>query len=414
MINIMTSIIGILTIISLFLNTITSIYYVSISVAGWFRKKTPNPNDFPLTTRFAVVIAAHNERLVIGNTIDSINNIDYPLELLDIYVVADNCSDNTADIARQKGAIVFERFDNLKKGKGYALTWLFEKLWATNVKYDAVCLLDADNLVDKAYFKQMNKSLHMGHKVIQGYLGCKNPEDSWISGCYSITYWLNNRLFQLARYQIGLSCGIGGTGFVVRADLLKEIGWDSHCLTEDLEFQLKIVERSMKVAWNHDAIFYDEKPITLKQSFKQRTRWMQGHTDCVTRFFWKLVKKAFRDKDVVALDTSFYLIQAYLLSIVWLITIISMLYSLAMSFVDIKYLFMFIQNLLSMELLMLVYGIFLFVEKKLTWKILKYLLIFPFYLYTWLVPIYLGWRHRKESAWVHTEHTRSLEVRDML
>lgn len=393
---------------------VTSVYYVTISIAGWFRKKTPNPNDFPISNRFAVVIAAYNEKLVIGYTIDSINNIDYPDELVDIYVVADNCTDDTAEIARKKGAIVFERFDNIKKGKGHALTWLFDKIWDTNIKYDAVCLLDADNLVDKCYFKEMNKSLHLGYGVIQGYLGCKNPEDSWISGCYSITYWLNNRLFQLSRFQIGLSCGIGGTGFVVRADLLKEIGWDSHCLTEDLEFQLKIVSRGLKVAWNHDAIFYDEKPITLAQSFKQRTRWMQGHTDCVTRFFWKLVKKGFKDRDFVALDTAFYLIQAYLLSIVWIITIVSMIYYLCMIFVDFNNFYTLIQIVFGMELLMLVYGLFLFVEKKLTWKILLYLMIFPFYLYTWLIPIYLGWIRRKESAWVHTEHIRSLEVRDML
>jgi len=407
------TIISAVTIFGYVLSGITSIYYLAIALTGWFRKKDPNHKENPHPHRFVVVIAAHNEKFVIGNTLDSLIRMDYPRELIDIYVVADNCSDNTAEIAREKGVYVYERFDNVKKGKGYALTWIFEIIWSKKIPYEAVCILDADNLMDKNYFSEMNKSLNLGHTVIQGYRDCKNPEDSIVSGCYAITYWLNNRYFQLSRYQMGLSCSISGTGFVVNADLMKELGWDSHCLTEDLEFQLKIVERGIKVAWNHDAIFYDENPITIAQSFKQRTRWMQGHTACVSVFLGNLIKKGFKEKDPVALDTSFYLIQPYLLSIVWIITIISIAYWSVMSFVSLDYLFTAIKALLSMEVLMLVYGISLFIEKKLTKKILLYLIIFPFYLFTWLGPIYLGWVRRKHTEWAHTEHTRAVDVNDI-
>lgn len=407
-------IVDLLLFIGLIISVITSAYYITISIFGWYRKKPTNPDDYPLTKRFAVIIAAHNEEKVIENTIKTLKKVDYPSDLIDVYMVADNCTDSTAELGRKAGAIVYERTNNEKRGKGFAITWILERLWKVDKTYDAVCLLDADNLVDRNYFKEMNKSLHMGYKVVQGYLGCKNPEDSWISGCYSITYWLNNRLFQLSRYQIGLSCGIGGTGFVVDADLLKQIGWDSYCLTEDLEFQLKIVSRDMKVAWNHDAVFYDEKPITLKQSIVQRTRWMQGHSDCVTRFFWKLVKKSFKDKDFVALDTAFYLVQAYMLAIVWIISLISFVYCFAMGFTDPQHWLTIVKMAGGMMLLMCAYSIFLFIEKKMSWKIFLYLLIFPFYLYTWLVPIIVGWKKRKENVWVHTKHTRALELQDML
>ena len=404
----------ILMMIGLTISTISTVYFLTITVLGGFRKKSVDPRTFPVTTKFAVVIAAHNEKLVIGSTLDALNNADYPKELIDIYIVADNCSDATAEIARAKGATVFERFDNLKKGKGHALNWVFQKVWDCGIVYDAICLLDADNLVDINYFLQMNKSLHLGHKVVQGYLGCKNPEDSWISGCYSISYWLTNRLFQLSRFQLGLSCTIGGTGFVVRAELLKAIGWDSYCLTEDLEFQLKMVESGTKVAWNHDAIFYDEKPITLKQSIKQRTRWMQGHSDCLTRFFGRLMKKSFKEKNFIAFDTDFYLIQPYCLFVIWSISLISILYTLTMSIFNLQYLIGFGFTLVIMEVMMALFGIILIVEKKMTPKIFLYLMIFPFFSYTWLVPIFLGWRHRKETAWVHTEHTRAINVKDML
>ena len=407
-------VLAVLVMMSLVISAVSTVYFIIIYLLGGLRVKSVDPHTFPVTTKFAVVIAAHNEKRVIGSTMDALNNADYPKELIDIYVVADNCSDTTAEIARAKGATVFERFDNLKKGKGHALTWVFQKVWDSGIVYDAVCLLDADNLVDVNYFLQMNKSLHLGHKVVQGYLGCKNPEDSWISGCYSISYWLTNRVFQLSRFQLGLSCTIGGTGFVVRAELLKAIGWDSYCLTEDLEFQLKMVQSDTKVAWNHDAVFYDEKPITLKQSIKQRTRWMQGHSDCLTRFFKSIIKKSWKEKNFIAFDTDFYLLQPYCLFFIWSVSLLSIAYTLFMSIFNIQFLIGFGFSLLLTEVVMMLFGVILFVEKKMTPKIFLYLLIFPFFAYTWLVPIFLGWRHRKETAWVHTEHTRAINVKDML
>ena len=144
-----------------------------------------------------------------------------------------------------------------------------------------------------------------GYKVVQGYIDSKNPNDSWIAASYSIAFWTQNRMYQLARANVGLSNQIGGTGFAIDIDILKELGWGATCLTEDLEFSCKLVLNGEKVGWAHDAIIYDEKPLKLKQSWVQRRRWMQGFTDVATRYFFKLVKKGIKERKWFILDCAY-------------------------------------------------------------------------------------------------------------
>jgi cellulose synthase/poly-beta-1,6-N-acetylglucosamine synthase-like glycosyltransferase len=285
------------------------LYYFVIGVFGWVKRKEQKGEDFPIKNRFAIIISAHNEEAVIAGAVKSLKSVNYPQNMYDIFVVADNCIDNTAQIARENGAKVYERKHLLKKGKGFALEWMFEKLFGMEISYDAICVLDADNLVSKDFFLEMNKKLILGHKVIQGYLDTKNPHDSWISGNYAIAYWISNRLFQLPRHYLGLNCALGGTGFVMDTSVLKEIGWGATCLTEDLEFSIKLVLRGMRVSWAHDAIVYDEKPLKMVQSWKQRKRWMQGHFDCARKYLKSLLVMSIKEKSKVAFDSALYLIQ---------------------------------------------------------------------------------------------------------
>ena len=180
------------------------------------------------------MVAAHNEEAVIANIVKNLKKINYPKHMYDIFVIADNCEDKTAEIARNLGVKVCERFDNDKKGKGYSLEWMFKRIFEMEVKYDAISVLDADNLVSSNYLMEMNKHLCLGHKVVQGYLDSKNPNDTWISGNNSIAFWVSNRLIQLPRYYLGLSCYLGGTGFIIATSVLKEIGWGANSLVEDL------------------------------------------------------------------------------------------------------------------------------------------------------------------------------------
>jgi len=284
-------------------------YYLVLGIFGLFRKT--EKKDYEPKNKFALLIAAHNEEVVIGSLIESMMKLDYPEEMYDIFVIADNCTDDTAKIAKGYGVNVCERFAEDKRGKGYALEWMFEKLFNMEKQYDAVAIFDADNLVHKNFVKEINSKMQDGYKVVQGYIDSKNPADSWIAASYSIAFWTQNRVFQLARANVGLSNQIGGTGFAIETNTLKKLGWGATCLTEDLEFTCKLVLNGEKVGWAHDAIIYDEKPLTLKQSWNQRKRWMQGFTDVASRYFFKLFKQAIVKRKFFMFDCALYVLQPF-------------------------------------------------------------------------------------------------------
>lgn len=304
-------------------------YYFILAFFG-FKRKSENKNYTP-TKKFAMIVAAHNEEVVIGKLIESMLNQNYPRELFDIFVIADNCTDNTAKIARKYGVYVYERFNKEQKGKGYALEWMFDKIFKMQKKYDAVAIFDADNLVSKNWCKEINSKMLEGYKVVQGYIDSKNPNDSWIASSYSIAFWTQNRMYQLARSNVGLSNQIGGTGFAIDVDILKKFGWGATCLTEDLEFSCKLILNDEKVGWAHDAIIYDEKPLTLKQSWVQRRRWMQGFTDVASRYFFKLLKKGIKERKWFVLDCALYVIQPFFTLMIGVSTILSFIQSIVPS-----------------------------------------------------------------------------------
>ena len=172
--------------------------------------------------KFACLIAAHNEQAVVAHLVKNLQEMDYPKELYDIYVIADNCTDNTAQVSREAGAIVCERFDPERKTKGYALDWMFAKLFDMekdmDKPYDAVCIFDADNLVHPRFLMEMNHHLMKGAKIVQGFLDAKNPYDNWISGSYMIFYLFQNVFFNHARRVFNLSASINGRNLFLASD----------------------------------------------------------------------------------------------------------------------------------------------------------------------------------------------------
>ena len=109
----------------------------------------------------------------------------------------------------------------------------------------------------------MNYHLELGEPVIQGYLNAKNPTDTWVAGTFAIAFWQVNHMWHLAKYNLGLSTALGGTGMCIRTDIIKTYGWDCNCLTEDMEFSMKLLIHGVKTTWAHDAIVYDEKTVDL-------------------------------------------------------------------------------------------------------------------------------------------------------
>ncbi len=387
-------------------------YFFGISIFGWIKRKEDDPWQYPASKRFAVVIAAHNEELVIGHVIDSLINQKYPRNLFDIYVAADNCTDRTAVIAREHGALVYSRSDLKKRGKGYALEWMFNILFGLDIQYDAITVFDADNVVSSSFLREMNRQHCRGHKIVQGYIDSKNPYDSWITASYSIAFWMSNRLFQLPRYYMGLSCGLCGTGFSIDTSVLREIGWGATCLTEDLEFTMKLVLNDMKVAWAHNAIVYDEKPITLAQSWKQRVRWMQGHSDCAARYLKPLFSKAFREGNLACFDCAIYLFQPIRFILIGLINIMLWIQTIfpESPFYSLRYFFP-AWVWLFFVIIQFFYGPTIVVsEKGFSPKIFLAFIIYPFYCLTW-VPISIqGFMNRENKVWNHTSHTREITI----
>lgn len=400
-----------------------SVYYLIIALFGIYRKK--NSNSVKPEKTFALIVAAHNEEVVIKDIVVSLNKLDYPKELYDTFVIADNCTDSTAKIARDAGALVHERFNDKEKGKGCALEWMFKKIFNMDKKYDAVCIFDADNLVSKNFLNEMNKKLCSGSKVIQGYLDSKNPMDTWITGSYSITFWANNRMAQLSKVNMGISSQLGGTGCCIDTEILRKLGWGATCLTEDLEFTCKLVSNGYKVDFAYDAVIYDEKPLTLVQSWRQRKRWMQGFVDVSGRYFFKLMKMGIKKRSLTAIDCAIYTIQPILFILFGVTTVLAVLGVILQIF---NYAYHYTNVTIStgpgmgvMAVIMSVVGIVMYLytpilliaEKRFNLKVLFYYLIMPIYIVTWLPICIQAFLDKDNKEWDHTIHSRSININDL-
>ncbi|WP_109430388.1 glycosyltransferase family 2 protein [Sulfoacidibacillus thermotolerans] len=393
-----------------------TLYQTGISLLGMF-KRPPKSLLSPLEMRYALFICAHNEEKVVGYAVDSLNALDYPKEWYDIYVICDNCSDHTADIVRAHGAIAMERTDPTRQGKGYGIAWMLHQLWKLELlndkRYDAIAIFDADNLVETNLLNEVSSKLNEGHEVIQVYLDSKNPNDNWITKAYAASYWTTNRVYQLARENIGLSAQLGGTGTVMSSRILKKYGWESTSLTEDLEFTTRyVLEENKRVAWVHTAKIYDEKPLEMKVSYRQRLRWMKGHFDCATRYSTLLLKKLLRNPNLLTFDVLVYLWQPSKI----LLTLGSLGFSLLSQFNPLPLL---IQNWVlnpwiwdaTLSLYYAVYLVAFVLEKKSS----KILWFFHSYLFslTWIPIIPIAFIQRKEKTWTHTKHTRALKKEEI-
>lgn len=261
-------------------------------------KKEQETGEEPPLHRFAAIVCARNEEHVIGELIASLKAQDYPASLLDIYVLADNCTDGTAQAAREAGAIVYERADTAHVGKGYALDYLFKRLMASSAaQYDAYLVFDADNIVHKGFVRAMNATFSQGYDVLTSYRNSKNFGSSWISASYSIWFLREARFLNYPRMMLGTNCAISGTGFLVSDRIIRENqGWPYFLLTEDIEFSASCAVRGWRIGYCEDAIVYDEQPVGMRQSWRQRMRWAKGFYQVNAHYGMRLLGGCFTGK----------------------------------------------------------------------------------------------------------------------
>ncbi len=267
------------------------LFRVIYVIIGCFttRKFKPAKNNH----KYAILVAARNEENVIGNLIESIKKQDYPAELLTTFVVADNCTDNTAEIARQYGAICYERFDDEHKTKGFALQFLFERIKEDYgvESFEGYFIFDADNLLNIDFVSRMNDSFDAGEKIVTSFRNTKNFDDNWISASYGV-HWIRTSLkMHRARSLLHLATHIQGTGFLFANEIVKD-GWKYTSLTEDRAFAADAVAAGYKISYNDAAEFFDEQPTSLKIAFRQRIRWSKGHILAFLESGWQLFKNS--------------------------------------------------------------------------------------------------------------------------
>ena len=243
--------------------------------------------------KFAVVISARNESAVIGQLIHSIKVQNYPSELIDVFVIADNCTDNTADVAREAGATVFPRFNSEQVGKGYALDYGFNVILGQYADrgYEAYFVFDADNVLDVNYFREMNKTFDNGAVASTSYRNSKNYDSNWISAGYAVWFLREAKFLNQARLTLNTSCAISGTGFFISAKVIERNGgWKWHLLTEDIEFSANSILEGERISYTPTAILYDEQPITFRDSWNQRFRWAKGFYQVFWHYGARLAK----------------------------------------------------------------------------------------------------------------------------
>ena len=302
------------------------LYRIVYVIVGFFCRSKTFP-EARVQHTYGVIIAARNEERVIGNLIRSIRRQDYDQSRIRIFVVADNCTDRTAEICRELGAVVYERHDETRMRKGYALEFLFQQIQRDHgiSSFDAYLFFDADNLLAPNFITEINKAFDSCGEIAVGYRNTKNFDANFISAGYGFHFYQSTMAMHRPRSLFGQSTHIAGTGYAVSSKLLAG-GWPYTCLTEDAQFYLTVIAQGRKIEFCEAAEFFDEQPTTVGVMVRQRLRWAKGRLACFFLLFPRLIRGIFRCKErkFSCYDMFFYILPKSLLS-----ALLSILYTAA-------------------------------------------------------------------------------------
>jgi cellulose synthase/poly-beta-1,6-N-acetylglucosamine synthase-like glycosyltransferase len=279
-------------------------YLLVLTVSAFVARR---PRAFTAVTRlrrFAVLVPAHNEEGVIERLLANLSRLDYPAELVDVCVVADNCDDATAALASACGARVYERFDESQRAKGFALRWLIQQLELENRTYDAFVVVDADSVVAENFLQCMNARLEGGAQAIQAYYAVLNPDQSSVAGLRFAALAAVHYLRPLGRSAFGLSVGLKGNGMCFAAPILKRFAWQWFTLAEDVEFHLVLVEQGISVEFAPETWVKADMPVTFRQAASQNARWERGRLQLIRQHVPRLLWLGVQARSWVLIDAA--------------------------------------------------------------------------------------------------------------
>lgn len=299
------NIIEILVSLLLLYLVITGIYQLFLAVSYFLTQNKSESNQYTFN-KFAVIVPAHNEELLIAQFCQSILSVDYNNTDYDVYIIADNCNDRTESICSEYSINVLARTDRIKRGKGYALEWALERISLD--EYDAVIVLDADTTVDKSILSELNKMLNNGEQAIQCYIDVPNRHETWFTQLIYLSRTINDLLYHSAKNKLGLSSYLMGTGMCFHNTLLKKMKWGAYSLSEDWEYYAKLIQQGYRVAFAEKAIIRQMETSSLSQATTQRLRWSSGRFYVVKNIGLKLLVNGILGKNIIMADASLALL----------------------------------------------------------------------------------------------------------
>ncbi len=277
---------------------IWSLYLAVLSALSW--PPVPPRAPSPPALRFDFVVPAHDEALGIAATVRSLLAVDYPRELFRVIVVADNCSDDTAELARMEGAVVLERWSDVMKGKGYALAYGFQRCLKDGA--DALVVVDADTVVSKNLLTAFAARLAAGNVAVQAHYGVQNPTASWRTRLMRIALSMFHQVRSLGRERLKVSAGLRGNGMCFRTSLLRSVPHEAYSVVEDLEYGIRLGRRGFRVAYAFEAQVLGEMVSGEAASRSQRQRWEEGRAQMFREHGWPLLRDAALERSGLLLD----------------------------------------------------------------------------------------------------------------
>lgn len=276
------------------------VYLIVLTLASFRRLPRNEPQgELP---RFAFVVPAHNESAGISATVESLLDVDYPADKRALYVIADNCKDDTADKARAAGANVLERFSEKERGKGYALSYAFDHLQSATPRPDVVVVIDADTLISPNLLRAFAAVFGRGAEAAQADYAVSNPNASWRTRLMRIALAMFHILRSRGREALRVSCGLRGNGMAFSLDLLKRVPHAAYSIVEDLEYGVALGRAGVRVHYVHDAHVYGEMVAGEKASRSQRERWEKGRQTIADRVARPLAYEAFFKRNAMLFD----------------------------------------------------------------------------------------------------------------